>query len=460
MRHLIHLIVAFIFISGPLAYGQCGTFDESDRKQEGLEAHSLYRELYKQKNYDEAFPYWKKAYEIAPAANGKTTKHFTNGVMMYNAFYRKETDAAKKSEYANIINDLYSQHIECYPKDKNKLIGKRAVNNYYKLADTDRKVIFDDAKACLDALGNEASMDILYPLACSSVSLFTQEKLTEDEARAMHAKINEIVDHNITNAADDKTKGKYEKTKAQVNTRFDAIASALFDCDYFRPALVEEYNADPDNYEHIKKVRQKLVQNGCGEDDPIAKEIEGKMRANIAAENAANADARWESLPNANKGAKYLKEKNYPEAIKHYNLAIDEASDPTKKGDYHYVLAQVYFNQKQFSKSRENARKAAKYKPNWGKPYILIGSLYASSTRSCGDAFTGRMVALAAIDKYSKAKQLDPSVASDADSKIARLAGSKPTREQVFERGLKDGQSYKIGCWIQESVTIRSTKGY
>ena len=73
--------------------------------------------------------------------------------------------------------------------------------------------------------------------------------------------------------------------------------------------------------------------------------------------------------------------------------------------------------------------RAAKLRPNWGQPYMLIGDMYASSSSSCGsDAWEKQIAVLAALDKYAYAKSIDSSVAEDANSKIARYSSYKPEK--------------------------------
>jgi hypothetical protein len=86
---------------------------------------------------------------------------------------------------------------------------------------------------------------------------------------------------------------------------------------------------------------------------------------------------------------------------------------------------------------------------------MLIGDLYASSSRNCGDAWGQRLAILAAIDKYAYAKSLDPEVAEEAQKKINAYSGSKPSGEEAFMRGFEAGQSVKVGCWIGETVKLR-----
>src|SRR5210317_2151902 len=79
---------------------QCGTFAESARGEDGLDALSVYRQAIKMEDWKLAFDQWKVAFEIAPAADGKRDVHFMDGAMLYVRKYKEETDVAKKKEYA------------------------------------------------------------------------------------------------------------------------------------------------------------------------------------------------------------------------------------------------------------------------------------------------------------------------------------------------------------------------
>ncbi|MEO1437286.1 MAG: hypothetical protein AAFV80_17220, partial [Bacteroidota bacterium] len=407
----------------------------------------------------EALPLWELAYTTAPAANGKTSVQYRNGVTMLTYFVQNETDAAKKEELTNKVMGIFDAHINCFPKEEIATLGDKANFLFYQ-EEPNYQGVFDAANEALEKGDKKLEAKAIYPLAVSTVTLFSEEQVNEDQARAIHKQLNEIAAYWIENASKDKTKKAYQQAIDASNASFDLVAEYLFDCEYFKKKLTPLYEANPDDYENIKDIRIQLVQGGCEETEPMVAEIKAKMVKHIAEVNDANAEARWEALPPANKGAVKLKEGEYREAIGYYEQAISEADAADKKGDYSYAIAQAHYKLKEYSKARTAARNAAKYKPNWGKPYMLIGNLYASSTRSCGDAYEGRMVVLAAIEKYAYAKSIDSEVADDANKRIARLSGSKPLREDAFARGHKDGDPYKVGCWIGETVTIRTIKGY
>jgi len=89
---------------------------------------------------------------------------------------------------------------------------------------------------------------------------------------------------------------------------------------------------------------------------------------------------------------------------------------------------------------------------------MLIGTLYASSGPLCGPGtgWDSQVVTWPAIDKWQKAKSVDPSVAGEANKLIARYRQYMPAKGDIFQRSLTEGASFRVRCWIQETTTIRS----
>ena len=58
------LLLAALMLSNTLI-AQCVTFKESPKEEDGMIAHSLYRDAVKAKDFPGAYDNWKTAYEIA-----------------------------------------------------------------------------------------------------------------------------------------------------------------------------------------------------------------------------------------------------------------------------------------------------------------------------------------------------------------------------------------------------------
>lgn len=154
-----------------------------------------------------------------------------------------------------------------------------------------------------------------------------------------------------------------------------------------------------------------------------------------------------------------LRDADYPCAIDGFLKASREVEDPKKKAEFILLAAKVYYvHLKNFSKARQLALEAAAARPNWGEPFIIIGRMYASSGPLCGPGrgWESQVVVWVAIDAWVKAKNVDPAFASEANKMINQYARFMPNKEDVFIRGLKPGEKFYVGCWIQESTTIRT----
>jgi hypothetical protein len=458
------LLTGIFVLLAQFTFAQCETWNESPRKNDALDQHALYRDALKQKNYEKALEHWKLAYEIAPAADGKRDWHFTDGVDIHLELFKAETDEAKKKEYLNTIMDLYKQAEECHKAGTIKmdnvtseeriayLEGRRAFNMFYYLRVPYSKTLAAMEKA-LELGGNNTEYIVLDPVARVVVYQFAEEKIDAAKARELYKKLNEIADYNIENSA--KYKAEFKQTKESMNAVFAQIERQIFDCEYFKPRFQEEYEADPENYERIKEMYAILVQQGCSEEDPIVAKLGEEWKAYAAKVNAER-QAEFEKN-NPGVAARSLYDKgDFTGAIEKYKEAIDKETEDEKKAEYYFGIASIQFRQlNKYSVARDNARKAAKLKPNWGRPYMLIGDMYVKSASSCGsDAYTRGLVIIAAIDKYSYARSIDSEVAEEAGKRIGRYSGSLPPKEDVFMRGM-DGKKAKVPCWIGETVKVR-----
>ena len=147
-------------------------------------------------------------------------------------------------------------------------------------------------------------------------------------------------------------------------------------------------------------------------------------------------------------------------ATDYYLKGAELAESDDDKYNIYIKLAKLSKNAKSYAKVRDYARKALAINENSGEAYILIGDAYAASASSCGSGELGRGgVYLVAVDKYVKARNVDPTVSGDSNAKISKYSGYFPDKETAFFKGINNGDSYRVGCWIGESTTVRTTGG-
>ena len=446
------------------ALAQCQNWNDSPQKETAENAHVIYRPFLKGQeienlkalsaaDFEIAFTNWQTAYKIAPTADGQRNTHYVDGRKLYRAMIDKTTDEAKKKEYANMVIQLYDEQMRCFPDEKNFLLGRKAFDMIYLPGYSYSMASFDAFKTAINAAGNNTEYILLAPLGQLVTYLYQSKQIGKEDVQVWYNKGVEIAEHNIANNA--RLKTYYESGKANMDAAVTAVESEVFDCGYFKGTLLPRFKAEPDNFDLIEYIVKKLAAQGCAENDPDLTEVKARyavLNAEIAAERER---LRREQDPCFD-GTKLQQEGRYQEALSRYRECLESAQDPEVKAQVLYSMASIQTWQLgQYGQARENARTAASLKPGWGKPYILIGDIYAKMSRGGCDSWNQRLAILAAIDKYSYAKSIDGSVAGEASERIGNYAGSMPLQEEGFMRGISAGDTAVVGCGIGETVRIR-----
>ena len=415
--------------------------------------YNIYRDAIKLKDFEKAFPDWLDVYNVAPATNGKIDYVFRDGLKIYNARLETEKDEAIRKTYINKLIEIYDKAVKCFPEKESYYLSKQAADFYYDykgvLSDEE---IYQKLKKAVLSDGNSAKVSAINPFSTLTYKLYKDGKIEVAEARENVTKINEIIQHNQTNCKGDKVCNAWTQVEQYSLTLQDAYerSKGFYTCDYFIEKFYADFEAKPNDCEVIEDTYQALRRGGC------EKTVAQLIAINDAFKKNCITTTGGGPLTDAKK---CLEENNYPCAIKKYEEFVNSTSDPAKKAKYLNRIAKIYYSHlSDFNKSREYARKALTHNPNLGAAYLLIGKLYASSGKLCGPGtgWKSQIVTWPAIDKWNKAKQVDQSVAAEANKLIRQYSKFMPSKGDIFQRTLKEGASFKVGCWIQETTTIRA----
>ena len=438
-------------------------------EEEATDAHSIYRSALKAEDWDEAFTYWQKAYDLAPVADGKRDYHFIDGVKIYVHKFKNETDAEKKKEYVTIINRLYDEAVqayeqkaikpsscanndECFQKKIGYVYNRKAFDMYYSLNSnySDNLAVYDMA---LENAGNDIEYTVFDPLSAIVVYQFQKGKITKEQAVDYHTRLSSIAEYNLAN--NQRLGTYYDQAWKAAKAKFHPIEPEIFDCEYFKPKYKQMYDENPNDMDQLKNLVALLKKRNCDPNDPLLVDLEGKWKTYAAKVNAER-QAEFEANNPSFLAKKAYDAGDFKEAVKRYDEAIAQETDVDKKASYLFSKASIQFRKlKQYSKARATAYEAAKVKPNYGRPYMLIGDMYGSSARNCGDDWNQRLAIIAAIDKYNYAKSIDSSVADEARDRVRKYNASLPDKTEGHMRSVKAGAKQKVGCWIGETVTVK-----
>lgn len=428
-------------------------------EQEALETHVLYRDQMRAGDYVAALPLWKQVYEMAPAADGQRDVHYMDGAQIYKylANYGQDLTDAQKADYKSKVFELYDQAIKCYPKKATDYKALMAYDYFYTFPGTKSDMeIYGMYKDIIDADGLETSVSVLNPFTSLVVNLLLEEKIPMAEAQKYAGKIDAVFEHNKKELSDVQwKKAGWDIVESYTPARLEQLEGikGFYGCEHFRKKYLAEYQENPNDCDNIATFIARMNYGGCDANDPDL----------VAARNArlANCKKPPVEVPLVVEARRCLESGDYDCAIAKYDEHVNSLDDVDKKATYNLRIAKIYYvHKKKYSKARQYARKAASQRSGWGEPYMLIGTMYASSGPLCGPGtgFDSQRVTWVAIDQWNKAKSIDSSVAAKANKLINRYAQYMPTKADIFQRGIAEGSTYKVPCWIQENTKVRIAK--
>lgn len=418
-----------------------------NEKDETENQYVIYRDMLRSGDKQEAFERWKVVYEKAPAADGRRNTVYSDGIYFYEYFISQTTDSLKKKEYADRIFEIYNEIDRCYPEG-GYIDGRKAFDLFYKYPNRQSKEdTYKLFKKSIDRDGEDLQYFIMNPFAALLVDMHNEGKISDEEAKKYVDLLLKVLEQRLADC-----KGKecerYEPINKYLPERLEYFerVKGFYDCTYFTEKYYPEYQEAPGDCDNMLTVLSRLKYGGCTPENSMQyKEILEKYTA----ECRQVKNPCYDLLQNA----------EYSDAIDCFKAKAAGETDLEKKAKYTLLIAKIYYTHlKNFPQARKYALDAAKYKDNWGAPYLLIGRMYASSGPLCGSGrgWNSQVVVWPALDMWYKAKSIDPEAAPEANKFINRYSQYMPNREDIFIRNLKVGDTYFVPCWIQRSTKIRS----
>ena len=226
------------------------------------------------------------------------------------------------------------------------------------------------------------------------------------------------------------------------------FCSGAATCEALIKLFTAKFAALKDDVDWLKKVTMQLKKAGCTDSRIFSESAEALFNLEPTAEAAHNIAIMFWRREETDRAAEYLQK------------GIDIGQHSDELADMFYELATLnYSKYKNYQKARSLALKAMEARPNWGKPYLLIGQAYIAARQEVfSDPWDQATVFWVAVDKFIKAKSVDPEVADEANGLINTYSDYFPNNEMVFFRTMRDGDSYTVGGWINETTKVRSKK--
>jgi tetratricopeptide (TPR) repeat protein len=434
------------------------------------ESTQIYYQLYKSKQYVEAYDAWYYVYTNCPAAY-KNTFIFAPNIL--EAKIKATSDPAQKQQYIDVLIGSYKKRMEVFPGNEGYVLASEALDELTYVKDAE--VAYKTFKRAYELNGFDLPAAAFNGMFISAARMYNDKKLDMAGVFEVYNIVSEAIEKNNNNLNNeiatlqlkrDSTQDITEKETKDlekavrelerfetVDANVEKVLAPIATCDKLNLLYNKEtFAANKTNATWLRRAakmlqKERVNANGEAEDctgNPLFYDIATALNALEPSATSARAVA-----------ALAFKNGDYSKSVSFYNQAIGLDPDPKKKATDYLKMATAQIKTGSLAAAKASCLKAASLRPGWGDPYLLLAQIYGSAEGACGDnVFEKKAVYWAAVDKARYAKSIDPSVAGKADKLINAYSKAVPPKDLSFQLGHKEGERYTIGCWINETVTV------
>lgn len=404
-----------------------------------LKSQAVYQLRYKNENpankfTDVTINNWRNLFFSCPTAS--KNMYVPHGTNIVRYLFQNETDQSKKQAYLDTLMMIYDRRIQYYGEESN-YIGKKGVE-LYLLSPLQYEKAYEYCRQSVDGMGNNAEAKTMYVCLQTAVLKYQKGTMEKGEVITLYQTISDIFDYNITKGG--KNGDNCTKLRSAIDNLFIEIKPS---CEDLIKLFQPQFDANPNDTALLVKITDNLAKD-CASSDLY-------MKA------AVELDKLQPSAQSKRKlGDMYVDKKLHSKAMEYYKQAIELESDATKKSNIYYKMATLTSGATAVS----YAKQALALNSSLGSAYLVIASKYAESASSCasGAEFPDLekwKVYWLAYDMCQKAKAVDPSIASSANSYAASYKSHFPDTETLFGYNVTEGSTQTVGCWINATTTAK-----
>lgn len=398
---------------------------------------SLYTEFYNQKAYDDALRPMLAALTTCPAASKNL---YIRGANILNhklkEFKTKGEDEAQ-SKYLDSLKLLYDLRIENFGQ-RGYVLGRKGTDMLRYGTSDDFKEAYDDLREAVKLSGNKTQAGIISAIYQAAYILQAKGIIEKEEALELYSELSDITQANM----DGEDADSYNKAQEAIDNIFGKIATCTDLVEIFTP----RFEAQPEDEALLSNIINLLDMQSCADEELFLK----------ASKNLDKIQPSGDSKYGI--GVALLKKQEYQEAITYLKEAADLLDDDIeKKVSALNYAASALMQLKRYPDVKQTALQVLKADPDNGEAYMHIGDAYFYGSKSVGDSKCTKAGGYwAAIPKYQKAKSLDSDLADKANRKIGSARAQFPDKQECFFEDITDGQSFEVGGWINETVTVET----
>ncbi len=437
------------------AFAQDQTQQQQNNITDCLRNYSLYYEYYKQKNYNEALPFWRLVYNNScmqimlqqPKYNKVPRVVYQNGASIYkhlivDALKNKNADLA--NAYVDTLMMIYNKRMGSYPSDSARVLGYKGID-LLKFKGNDPSALNDAYRLLAKAIKlykDKTPVPTMAAFMDITISLYKDNIVTGEEVVNNYAKLSDIIEKKLN---EEPNNTEVQKLKDNIASLFTSSGAAT--CESLISLFSPHFEENKNNPEALKKYIYWLKNTDCTDKDLY-------LQSMIALNKIQPASSLAFDI------SQILKKRGqYDKAINYLKQAVTLESDGSSKSKFYLDIADITFRiKKDLPKAKDYCEQAIQSDPKSGLPHILLGSIYANAKNYGDNELAHQSVFWAAVDQFTLAKKKDPSLTDMANERIAIYSKHFPSNETVFFFGFKEGSTYVIKGWINETTKVRTRK--
>ncbi|MDR1864533.1 MAG: hypothetical protein LBR08_03075 [Bacteroidales bacterium] len=438
----IAVLPAGLFLWTMTASAQTGTasnskFGHGQDSIDCVRSLSLYQQDFKNRDYVSAITNWRYVFKNCPQSS---VNNVPRGISMYQYFIAKELNPTVKAALVDTLMQVYRIGIASRPQKRGEYIGAMAQDMMKYLDNTpeNQGKILDLLEECM-AVDRENTSAIIYAnymsitLQLNSDGVLNDEKLVEN-----YTKVSDLLEKALQKTSTE----ELAKVRDMIDDGFAKSSAAS--CENLVKIYGTKFESSKTDLDFLRKLTHLLNRNECTD----IQLFEQASEQQFALEPSAAAAFNMAKL--------FYKKENFDKALEYFDNAIEHETVTVKRADYHCQKAQILLSKyNKYAEAKKEALEAAKLRPDWGEPYVLLANIYVAGPKCGEDDFEKAQVYWVVVDKLIKARTVDPDYGERVNSSIKTYSQYFPKKEEAFFRSITEGSSVTVGCWINEPTKAR-----
>jgi tetratricopeptide (TPR) repeat protein len=400
---------------------------------------SFYRDYAMQEKYNESLPYWRKALHVCPPAASQNL--YIDGVKIMKYLIETTRDPKLRQARIDSLFMMYDRRLAHFKVNKGTVYRQKAYDVVQYKGD-DETAVYKAFETAVAAGGSKTEARTMIDAMNAALKLYNDKRLPANNFIEFYSKLRAFADQ----AAKEKP-GDAQAKQLPTDLENLFVASGAASCEKLIAMYEKEFHAAPQNKEVVSRILQMMGLNKCTKNDFYYRIVEAYHQLEPSAGSAYTV-ARMHVLKNDMAGA-----------VKHYEDAVERAANEKDRAKYLAELGIIYmqeFNDR--AQALHYATQAMHSDAKNGRAYLLRGMIWA--TEECGgDEIAKKAKYWLAVDYAVKAKNIDPTLAAEANQYINVYSQYFPEQSDAFMYDLVDGNPYEVKCnGMTERTRVRTRK--